>query len=646
MMWVNIMVSRLLRTLFLGVLLTPFVCFWSQDQGIDRIFSLMVPPVAITMVIAILNAPFRSRFPRFALNGADLMVLYAMLATACAMSAEWMDMIPPQVYGFAAYQEQNGHFKTRVLPYVSEWLFFTDPEPLKDFRDGGKTFAVFWAALPMWLPKIAAWTTLLGLLTTAMLCINALLREQWIHQEKLAFPIVQLPLALADDSATAVWRDKLFWICFAITFGVDMLNGISFLYPSVPRINIRFIADMNSWFSSPPWNQTGWTPIGLFPFVSALGVFMPTDLLFSLLFFFFVRKGQQIIAYSIGNEQGVFGGGGLVPSPPYFSEQSWGAFLGLFLSFMWLGRSQWKRVWQAIGNGKNPEGDHGDLSYRFAFYLLIASILGLGAFGMVIGLPFFWVIFYVVLFLIFSVAVTRLRAQLGAPTHEMAFMGPHQMILDFTGSSTIPNSIIARTLTTFHFMNRIHRTHPMPTLLEGMYLADRTRLSQRFMFMALWIAAILGFFLGFIVHVYLGYRWTPVTWISGEVGGVINSVIGQPRPPNLSAIGAVAAGFAVVWILDFVRFRVPGFWLHPAGYALAMNFGIDYYWFGLLIVLIAKVFIQRYYGLKGYGRLRIAAFGLIFGEFAAELIWALFSMLNDRQITYSISFNGKMSWDQ
>jgi hypothetical protein len=99
-------------------------------------------------------------------------------------------------------------------------------------------------------------------------------------------------------------------------------------------------------------------------------------------------------------------------------------------------------------------------------------------------------------------------------------------------------------------------------------------------------------------------------------------------------------------LLDFIRFRVPGFWLHPAGYALAMNFGVDYYWFGLLIVLIVKVFVQKFYGLKGYDTLRQIAFGLVVGEFMAELIWAVFSMANDRQATYSISINGKLGWDQ
>src|SRR5260370_22601681 len=94
----------------------------------------------------------------------------------------------------------------------------------------------------------------------------------------------------------------------------------------------------------PPFNAIGWTPIGLFPCITSLAVFLPMDLLFSTIFFFFARKAQQVIAAMYGYPGGVFGGGWLVPSPPYFTEQSWGAFLGLFFSALWIARSYLREV--------------------------------------------------------------------------------------------------------------------------------------------------------------------------------------------------------------------------------------------------------------------------------------------------------------
>ncbi len=91
---------------------------------------------------------------------------------------------------------------------------------------------------------------------------------------------------------------------------------------------------------------------------------------------------------------------------------------------------------------------------------------------------------------------------------------------------------------------------------------------------------------------------------------------------------------------------MPGFPLHPVGYALAMNFGLDYFWFGLLIVYLIKLFVERYYGLKGHDRLHQIAIGIILAEFCAEAIWATYSMTHANQATYSVSINGRLSWQQ
>jgi hypothetical protein len=567
-----------------------------------------------------------------------------MQAVICAMASEWMDVINPLIYTYALFADRNPRYGEKILPYVSDWLFFRSADGLEGFATGGKPFAYFWAHLPIWWPKIVAWTVVAGLVCVAMLCVNALMAEQWTNHEKLAFPIVQLPLEMTrDGGASPFWRSKYLWGGFGAMFAIDLLNGFAFLYPALPSLNVRFLGDLSLWFPSPPWNQIGWTPIGIFPFVSAIGFFMPTDLLFSAVFFFFVRKAQQVIAYSLGYEQGVFGGGGLVPSPPYFSEQSWGAFLGLFVTAAWVARGYLRNVWRAVWDGGDTSPNQ--VPPRLAFGGLVLSLVALGVVGVAIGLSAPFVIGYVVLFLAFSIAMTRLRAQLGPPTHEMAFMGPNQLIVDFRGSQGFTPDAVARTVTAFHFMNRIHRTHPMPHQLEAMYLAERSRLSQRWVFVALLIATLAGSVLGHLVRIYLGYRWTPGD-AGGETANVVSTLTGVPRAPNPGAIAAVFTGLGVVLLLDAVRFPRA----RPAAAPGRLR-ARDELRRGLLLVRAAdraggQVLRAALLRPAGYGKLRMVAFGLILGEFAAEAIWATFSMFNDRQLTYTISINGKMGWQQ
>jgi len=47
-----------------------------------------------------------------------------------------------------------------------------------------------------------------------------------------------------------------FIIPFLLMFVIDMINGFHFLYPSIPLINLRFIADVSQWFTAPPWNTS------------------------------------------------------------------------------------------------------------------------------------------------------------------------------------------------------------------------------------------------------------------------------------------------------------------------------------------------------------------------------------------------------
>jgi peptidoglycan/LPS O-acetylase OafA/YrhL len=54
---------RFARAVLVSLFFAPVCCFWAQDQGVDRIFSLMVPPVALLLLLLVVNVPLR-RFAR------------------------------------------------------------------------------------------------------------------------------------------------------------------------------------------------------------------------------------------------------------------------------------------------------------------------------------------------------------------------------------------------------------------------------------------------------------------------------------------------------------------------------------------------------------------------------------------------------
>jgi hypothetical protein len=220
----------------------------------------------------------------------------------------------------------------------------------------------------------------------------------------------------------------------------------------------------------------------------------------------------------------------------------------------------------------------------------------------------------------------------------MAFMGPNQLIVDFTGSRFLPTNYIPNIATQFHFMNRIHRTDPMPAQLEAMKMAERPRMVYIGLFVSLVLAIVLACLSAHVVWIYYGYRWGALR-MGDDTAAVVQDLMNNPRSPNPFAMLFVAIGMGVVFGLNKLRFMIPNFPLNPVGYALCMNFGVDFYWFGMLVALIVKFLVQRYGGLEGYRKLREIALGIMIGEFAAETIWSIYSM-----VTHIPAYTVSLTW--
>jgi hypothetical protein len=261
------------------------------------------------------------------------------------------------------------------------------------------------------------------------------------------------------------------------------------------------------------------------------------------------------------------------------------------------------------------------------------------AFGVIGGgLPIAYMIPYIGLFLMFSVVVTRVRAQLGPPTHEFAFFGSNSIMHRFLGNKWLSERQANFVAQGFIIMNRIYRNHPMPYQLEAMKMGQLERVRQRSIFWLVAIATVVGFFLAFTFMTMAVYRTGRMGWMDAPT--YLNNILNARKGPDVVGITMTIFGFAVVMVLDIIRFKFPGFPLHPAGYFLSMNYGVDYFWFGLLIALIVKNFVQRYYGLRGYDKLRMVALGILVGEYAAETIWMGMALITN-QSTYTISFNDR-----
>lgn len=72
-----------------------------------------------------------------------------------------------------------------------------------------------------------------------MLCISVILRKQWTENERLTYPIVQLPLQITSENAFqpgGLFRNKIFWMGFVVAGLIDTINSLNYYYPSIPTV--------------------------------------------------------------------------------------------------------------------------------------------------------------------------------------------------------------------------------------------------------------------------------------------------------------------------------------------------------------------------------------------------------------------------
>ena len=82
-----------------------------------------------------------------------------------------------------------------------------------------------------WVTPVMTWLVFFSALAFSMMMLSVILRKQWIEHEKLSYPIILLPFEMTTGAS--FYRNRLLWIGFAIGFGLDLLNGINFLFPFV-----------------------------------------------------------------------------------------------------------------------------------------------------------------------------------------------------------------------------------------------------------------------------------------------------------------------------------------------------------------------------------------------------------------------------
>jgi hypothetical protein len=622
--------------LVLLVALVPVAFYAEIVFGRANIFvgvPSMAPVVLLFVLTAAMGWPVvrRLRFSR-----RELLVTYSILLVAGPLigrtTTAWMFCGTIHYYYMARVHRI---WETTFVPQVPTWFAPTDPLVAQGFFQGQSSVA--W---DLWATPLAAWRAFMVALFLCSLCLLVILQRQWITNERLAFPLAQVPLETVGESGRGgtvrlppVWP---FWVGLLISFGLTLVNELSIRWPTIPAIPLGPLPLMREQRVG-PLGGMGEITLVLWPWMIAIAYLIPKELSFSAWFFWWVLVAVNVLGVYAGLEPRdpsmIWDSG--FPAPRF---QGGGAMVAIGLWALWIARSHLARVGRVVFSRRAGDADE-PLSYRLALLGFVVTFVGMVYFTHAAGCRWFIGVGIIAGILGYYLVWARLRAETGLGftmfPMELEFLlntpfGPSFfklreaitiMSMRWTygqGFGTIYEVISGNTLETFK-------------------IADAAGINSRRLTRAL--------MLGFLVTLVVGgfailtgiyrYGWLNLDglrsgWLGpqsiGDGGRIIWRLLYHPPGSDVSGLAAMGFGAVFAVVLGILRLRLWWWPFHPVGYMAAMCWGLNWWWGPFFIGWACKVLAVRYGGLKLYRATLPVGIGFIVGDLLNSGLWSVLAL--------------------
>ncbi len=352
-----------------------------------------------------------------------------------------------------------------------------------------------------------------------------------------------------------------------------------------------------------------------------LGYLMPSDFLFSCWFFYVFWKMELVGSAVVGWDQ--------VREFPFTNFQCFGAYMLFAVQAIYIGRPYLREVWKRVAGlaGGRPERNEA-MSYRSAAILAAIGFAFLVVFSAVAGMQVWLGILFFLIYFGLAIAITRMRAQFGAPVHDLHFTGPGQILTSAIGTRNFPRQDLVILAVEWWF-NRAYRNHPMPHQMEAMRMQQVAGASNRGVWQALTIASAVAVVAAFWISLHMYYvlgASAKGRMFGGESFDTLQSWLIAPEGTNWMKIGAIGVGFIFSGFLQIMRMQFMWWPFHPLGFAISSNWEMNLVWMPLLIAWLLKTAITKYGGHKAYTKAVPLFLGLILGQFVVGSILNIVSI--------------------
>ena len=464
------------RAIVLGAILAVVSVFWScynehilWSSGVSLeyfpvggafIFFVLLGATVFVRLVERWTGAQRS----FALTGSELLIILIMLLVASSIPTRglvgtWIGNIACVDYRADAINQWDIYLR----PHLPQWAVPSTRDASGAVYDG-----VISGRPEPWLAFVTPvfwWGGFFVALMAASFFVVAILRRQWVEEERLSFPIAEVPAEMVrgmdgPGRIPDIFRNRLFWLGMLFPVIHIGLRVLHFKYPAVPGDPLRVVV----WQGALPlgfpriWLQFDWMVAG-FAFLAKL------DILLSLWLFYWVYFAEQVIltrlGVSVGPVERIFRDG----NPVVF--QMTGALFVLVLTTLWLGRRHLRAFFgKAFRPSTSDYDDSNELvSCRTAVFGLIASLLYIGVWLVRSGMEPLAAVLFIPLYLIIMIGLTRAVAESGMIWFGGPGMAQH-MLITATGPALFRASTLVSLGLTWSWHQDMRVTF-MPAVAHG-----------------------------------------------------------------------------------------------------------------------------------------------------------------------------------
>jgi len=569
---------------------------------------------------------------------AEIMTVWTMILVVVGIpSSGLMRYMIPHLVAPHYYATPANGWDAKIISHLPPYLFVSDPAAVTGFFEGlHRGQSIPWGA---WAVPLMWWSLFVALIFLAFFSLSTIVRRQWDENEKFSFPLVQLPVQLAETpepghAFNSLLRSRMLWAAVIIVTCVHTAKGLHLFVPTVP--DIPLVWNSSDVITSAPFNAVNNIQFAIYPLIIGFAYLLSGEVCLSLWLFYLLFKGQVLLA-ALYNWDLSSTGVGYSMGPAFVTYHETG---GVLMMGVWLIYSMRKHLRDVLRKAFRGAADVDDslepTSYRFALFGGIGSFVGLFVWLTAVAHVQASMALAILTgaFIVF-VMLSWLVAQAGLLFVTHTFVAS-QITTVMVGSTPFNAQTLAMASIAEHVGWQDPREFMMPSLLNSYQGASDTGLSARSLTKALAGCVVLATIVSAVSSIWLPYTHgggtsmkNPFTYITCpqlSFNWTANRLT-SPQASSLPAFGHIAGGAVFVFILFLCRTWIPSFPLHPAGFVVASSWAMYMLWFSLFIGWLIKAPVMRYGGIKLYRTLLPFFFGLILGDCMNAILWTVIGLI-------------------